>query len=352
MMPDADTAKAATSANSVVPGGFDRVSSILALRPLLDQFDVKLDRILADSGLPADQFDNPDNLIPFREGSRLLGLCADRAACENLGLLIGMNTPLESLGILAELTLSAADLRSALKLLSRYLPLSDGGGLLKLTESGSFATFGYAIYEPGVERAEIVYDIVLATCWNILRTLSDKQWLPSEILFTRSSPTDLEPYRKFFRAPLRFDTEHSALVFNHEWLDMPLATGDLARQRALEASAREMESRSTGDLPSHIRRIVRRQLLSGNNSMQGVADELTMHRRTLNRRLRANNIKFQSLVDAVRFDVSRQLLETKMSVSDIAQSLQYSNPAAYTRAFRRWAGVAPTEWRKTRSCAS
>jgi len=344
----AESTKAAICENSVVPGGFDRVSSILALRPLLDHFDVKLDRILADSGLPADQFDDPDNLIPFREGSRLLGMCADRAACEHLGLLIGMNTPLESLGILAELARSAANIRGALKLMVRYLTLSDGGGLLTLAEGEGFATFGYAIYEPGVERTQIVYDIVLATTWNILRTLSGGKWLPAEILFMRRSPANLEPYRKFFRAPLRFDTEHSALVFKRDWLDLPLTTGDSTRQQVLEKTAREIESHGTGDLSSQVRRILRRQLLSGNHSMQRVADELSMHRRTLDRRLRTDSMSFKSIVDEVRFEVSQQLLETKMPVSDIAQHLQYANPAAYTRAFRRWSGVAPTEWRKAR----
>lgn len=344
----AASAKAAAYENSVVPGGYDRVSSILALRPLLDEMDVKLDRVLADSGLPANQFDYPDNLIPFREGSRLLGMCADRSACEHLGLLIGMNTSLESLGILAELTQSAANIRGALKLMVRYLTLSDGGGLLTLTESEGFAIFGYAIYEPGVERTEIVYDIVLATTWNILRSLSGGQWLPVEVHFTRGSPADPDPYRKFFRAPLRFDTEHSALVFKREWLDLPLTTSDSARQQVLEKTAREIETRSTGDLSSHVRRILRRQLLGGNHSMQRVADELSVHRRTLDRRLRSDNMSFKWLVDQVRFEVSQQLLETNIPVSDIAQHLQYSNPAAYSRAFLRWSGVAPTEWRKAR----
>jgi len=347
MTPKTEHPQTVASASGVVPGGTDRVSLILALRPLLEQFDVELDSLLADSGLAANQFEDPENLIPFREGSRLLGLCADRTTCAHLGLLIGKDTTLESLGMLAELTKSAADVRTALQLLSRYLTLSDGGGLLTLSEGPRSAMFNYAIYEPGVERSEIVYDIVLATSWNILRALCGRRWLPDEVLLTRSRPVDLRPYRNFFRAPLRFDTEQSALVFKREWLDAPLATSDPARLHSLESRAREMESRSTGDLLGQIRRILRRQLLSGNSSMEEVADELGMHRRTLDRRLQEKNAKFQSLVDEVRFQVSRQLLETEMPIAAIAQSLQYANPAAYTRAFRRWSGTTPKQWRTT-----
>ena len=79
----------------------------MALRPLLKQFEVDLDSLLAESGLPIGLFDHPDNLIPFREGTRLLGLCADRTGCAHFGLLIGDATPLEALGIVAELAKSA-----------------------------------------------------------------------------------------------------------------------------------------------------------------------------------------------------------------------------------------------------
>lgn len=330
---------------SIVPGGHDRVSSILALRPLLGQFGVDLDTVLAESGLPANQFDNPENLIPFREGSRLLGMCVERTACAHLGLLIGKFTPLESLGMLADLAKSAKDVRDALLLMSRFLTLSDGGGLLTLSEDANLAMFSYAIYEPGVEHTEIVYDTTLATSWNILRALCGNRWVPHEVLFTRSRPADLRPYRNFFRAPLRFDTGQSAIVFKREWLGVPLATSDPAALRLLESKARDLESRSTADLLGQIRRILRRQLLSGASSMQLVADELAMHRRTLDRRLSEVQVRFQTLVDEVRFEVSRQLLETEMPIAVIAQSLQYANPGAYTRAFRRWSGTTPIQWR-------
>ena len=334
-------------ADGVVPGGYARVSTILALAPLLGQFDVHLGDVLAVSGLPADQFDNPDHLIPFREGSRMLGLCADHTGCAHLGLLIGKHTPLESLGIVAELVLSAPDVRSGLRLMVRYFTLTDGGGLLTLSESEHHAEFGYALYEPGVVRAELLYDIGLAIAWNVLRKLCGARWTPDEVVFSRRTPIEPGPYRTFFKAPLRFDADRSVLVFNREWLDAPLATRDPVRLRSLEEQVREREMLTAGGLPAQVRRILRRQLLHGTHSMQLVADELALHRRTLDRRLQDDQVTFRALVDEVRFEVSRQLLETNMPVADIAQSLQYANPAAFTRAFRRWAGVTPQAWRST-----
>ncbi len=329
-----------------MPGGYDRVASTLALRPLLAEFGVDLSDVLAESGLRLDLFDDPENLIPFVEGSRLLGLCVDRTGCEHLGLLIGRHTPLDALGIVAELTKAAPDVRSALLLLSRFLTLSDGGGLATLTEEAGSATYGYALYEPGVERTEIIYDMVLGSIWNVMRTLCGNKWLPREVLFSRRRPVDVRPYRRLVRASLRFDAGQSAVVFDRAWLDVPLPTADPQRLVQLEAQARQIESRATGDLVGLVRRVIRRQLLSGRSSMHSVAKELAMHRRTLDRRLQSHGVSFQTLSDEVGYEVSRQLLATTtMPIIAIAQSLHYADASAFSHAFRRWSGMKPTQWR-------
>ena len=330
----------------VVPGGYDRVASTLALQPMLHEFGIDLAQVLAPTGLPDDLFNHPDNLIPFRQGSRLLGLCVDRTGCAHFGLLIGRHTPLEALGIVAELVKAAPNVRSALKLLSRYLTLSDGGGLATLSEDMRLASYGYSLYEPGVERAEVVYDIVLASIWNILRALCGSHWLPSEIRFMRRRPPDTRPYRSFLRAPLRFDCDQSAVVFDKAWLDVPLRSTDPHRLKSLVARARAIEAQATGELPAQVRRVLRRQLLSAGTSMRQVAEELAMHRRTLDRKLQLQGIGFQSLVDEVRYEVAGQLLrDTEMPIIAIAQSLHFADASVLTRAFRRWSGMTPSHWR-------
>lgn len=330
----------------VVPGGYDRIASTLALKPLLREFGVELEQVLAQSGLPAGLFDQPDNLIPFRQGSRLLGLCVDLTGCAHLGLLIGRHTPLEALGMVADLVKAAPDVRSALNLLSRYLTLSDGGGLATLSEDAHVASYGYALYEPGVERAEVVYDLVLASIWNILRALCGSRWLPREIRFMRRRPIDARPYRSFLRAPLRFDCEQSAVVFDTAWLDVPLRSADPQRLQSLVARARAIEAQATGELPAQVRRVLRRQLLSAGTSMQQVAQELAMHRRTLDRKLQLQGIGFQALADEVRYEIARQLLsDTDMPIVAIAQSLHFADASVLTRAFRRWSGMTPSHWR-------
>lgn len=339
-------------ANGVVPGGYDRVASTIALVPLLEQFGVSLDSLLTEAGLPIGLFDHPDNLIPFREGTRLLGLCADCTGCPHFGLLMGDATPLDAYGIVGELMKSAADVRAALQLMCRFMTLADGGGLLTLSETNQFASFSYSVYEPGVERAEVLCDNALAVSCSVLRELCGRKWRPYEILFSRSRPVNIEPYVEFFKAPLRFDFEQSAVVFESTWLDATLATADPTYLHALEEKARALEAKETGDLVAQVRRVVRRQLLVGNCSIHSVAAELGMHRRTLDRQLQPFGIAFKALSDEIRFEVSRQLLaDTAMPVLAISQSLHYADHSAFIHAFRRWSGTTPTQWRESaRQC--
>jgi AraC-like DNA-binding protein len=338
---------AISRATGVVPGGYDRAASTMALRPLLEQFDVDLDSLLAESGLPTGLFEHPDNLIPFREGTRLLGLCADRTGCTHFGLLLGAATGLEALGIVAELAQSAADVRTALRLMCRFMTLTDGGGLLTLSETSQLASFSYSVYEPGVERTEVLGDNILAASCNVLRALCGSKWRPHEIRLSRSCPADIQPYTRIFKAPLRFDVEQSAVVFKRAWLDAPLATADPVRLRMLKAKARALEASETGDLVAQVRRVVRRRLLAGSCSMQAVATELGMHRRTLGRRLGPYGVAFKALGDEIRHEVACQLLaDTDMPVTAIAQCLHYAETSAFTHAFRRWSGTTPTQWRE------
>ena len=74
-----------------------------------------------------------------------------------------------------------------------------------------------------------------------------------------------------------------------------------------------------------------------------------MHSRTLNRRLNAFGTTFQQLLDETRFENARQMLEySAIEVGEISDSLGYAAPGVFSRAFRRWSGTTPAEWRAAR----
>jgi AraC-like DNA-binding protein len=95
-----------------------------------------------------------------------------------------------------------------------------------------------------------------------------------------------------------------------------------------------------------LRRALRHRVIGGNCSAGDVALVLSMHRRTLNRCLRREGTTFRAVLDRVRFEAARDLLrDRRRDIEDVARALGYAEPSAFTRAFRRWAGVPPSRWR-------
>ena len=101
-----------------------------------------------------------------------------------------------------------------------------------------------------------------------------------------------------------------------------------------------------------VRRVLRTELLKDTCSVAAVACLFSMHRRTLHRHLRTEGVAFRQVANEIRFEIACDLLaNTEMTLGQIAAALRYSEPSAFTRAFRRWSGQTPSAWRSDHSDA-
>ena len=116
-------------------------------------------------------------------------------------------------------------------------------------------------------------------------------------------------------------------------------------RRADEPSSAQVISPIAEDL----RQVLRTELLRGTCSANGIASLFSMHRRTLSRHLHTEGLAFRQVVNQIRFEIACELLQnTDMALGQIAAALRYSEPSAFTRAFRRWSGQSPSAWRSSR----
>jgi AraC-like DNA-binding protein len=265
-------------------------------------------------------------------------------------LRVGVQARLDSLGLVGALTASAPDVGTALRALTRFLSLNDGAAIASIASEGAFGWLTYAVYERGIQDTGRLYQLVSAVAVNILRDLCGPEWTPEEVWLPCRSPRDVRPFRDCFRAPIRFDSHRMTIVFARRWLDRPLPTSDPGLHATLSAQAEVFAAQSQPGLPSQVQRVMRNLLFENKGSIEAVARAFSMHRRTLDRHLDATGDSFRELADGVRFEVARQLLiDTQMSVGDIAASLHYGDPSAFAHAFRRWSGRTPSQWRLARS---
>jgi len=329
---------------------FVRVGPLMSIPAVLQELGHEPGPIFDFAGLKPAQFSDPDFEIPYLDAGRLLARCVAITGYRHFGLLVGERAGPSTLGVAGFLLQSAPDVGTALRGLVQHLDLHDQGGVATLHMSGGVTHLGYAIHLSGVEATEQIYDISIAIGCNIMRGLCGKNWNPAEVLLSTRQPLNLAPYRRFFRTPIRFNANQSAVVFPTRWLDHRIPGADALLHRHLEKEAAELHSFKKTDIVSDLRRLLRNSLVKGKCTAGDIARQLRIHERTLNRRLREEGTSFRQELDDIRYAMARQYLtESSMPIARIAKALNYADVSTFSRAFKRWEGSTPAEWRNRSS---
>ena len=323
-----------------------RIGANIGVPEVLRNLGVDPSEILAEIGIELSLFDNPNNPISYLARGRMFAHCAERTACPHFGLLVGQRAGLSSFGVVGLLAKHSPDVGFALRSLVRYMHLHVRGANVTLSTDSDLAVLEYQIYQPRARGNDQVGEGAVAVAFNIMRDLCGTDWEPVEARFAHRKPEDVKPFRRFFQAPLRFDAEQYAVVFSASWLHQPMPDTSPELLLLLQREVNELELNQETDFLEQVRSLLRTTLVTGHSSADQVAELLSMNRRTLNRHLNVLGTNFQKVVDEIRFEIARQLLEdSAMEILQIALFLGYSNASAFTRAFRRWSSTTPANWR-------
>jgi AraC-like DNA-binding protein len=149
---------------------------------------------------------------------------------------------------------------------------------------------------------------------------------------------------------VRFDQPRTGLVFDSKVMDLPIHTADSDLRRILERYCREILGRrpAVQNLTYQVRELIANLLTTGEPTIDTVAREMRMSSRTLERRLSAEGLSYRRILDDIRRQLAERYLgDERLGLSQITYLLGYSEPTAFNRAFRRWTGVTPTQYRKS-----
>lgn len=325
--------------------GFVDLSITKQIPALLEKLGIPSQPFLADAGLRAGLLEEAVGWTSFTALSRLLLLCADKAECSHVGLLVGRRARLSDFGVIGSLMETAETLGEALGVLQTHWRIVSEGATFHLNVNDGEAVLSYLPYAGG-HGTGLVLEAVMAAIMNVFRDLCGPDWTLSEVHLPRRVPGDHTPYRSFFGAAVWFNRETAALVFPARLLTTELAGANPERGQAWERRAILLEHNTSHDIVHDLRRILRIELSKGRWSAANAASCFYIHRRTLNRRLRASGTGFKQLANELRFAIAQQLvLETDIPLVEISSLLDFSEPAGFTHAFQRWSGVAPSVMR-------
>ncbi len=303
------------------------------------------DELLGSAGVAPDA--DADTYVPdtpviaaFRH---LAAACGD----PTLGLTLARASPPGSLGIFDYMLLTSSTLRDAVQRAVRLYPLLSSRATLHFEERHGLARVSYHL-RPGAKHDSFFWEF--GTAAFVLRAreaLRDR--LPLRAVHFVRKQVHAERYESFFQAEVLFGRPVDEFVFDAPLLDRPFRTADPTTLRLLEPEAEVMQRRLAEREPflERVRRLARESLRSKRSDLLHLAKQLRISPRTLQRQLEAQGTSHRQLLDDGRRDLARRMIaEAEGSAGEVAYELGYATEAAFYRAFRRWTGMTPSQFRE------
>ncbi len=304
-------------------------------------------RVFQRAGLREDQLGDPFLALDLGDYCRMMELASAETGHDNFGLWYGQQFQPRDLGLIGRIALASPTLGAAVQNLAGLFPLHQQATETRLDHEGGLLRLEYRILDGAILQRRQDAELTMGMFANVFRTCLGPGWAPEEVHFEHLKPEAWREHQSAFDAPVYFGQRTNCLVFRNADLDRRMPGGDLTQLTALRQQLAELAG-GTGELPflDRVRAEVRARLPDGYPHVEEVSETLGLARWTLQRRLADRGISFSDLVDQVRRDMAwHYVAQPHIPLSDLALALGYSEPSAFTRAFKRWFAATPQQAR-------
>jgi AraC-like DNA-binding protein len=301
-----------------------------------------------EAGLDPESLDDPraryqtkEAILPWRLASELL----DDPA---FGLSIAQVWQPSDFHALGCAFMASTTLRDALNRLIRYNATVYSMIGYSIAERDDRAILSYSKQHGVLDEPAILEDTRWAVVLDGCRRIYGADLNPLEVSFWHGDPkSGLEEFLAYFRCPLRFDEPVAKMIFPVEILDRPLRAANRELALTLDHSLSSYLAKlQHNDILSRTKAAISNNLPSGNATIQTVAAALHMSPRNLQRKLSAEDTTYRKLVDTVRQELAESYLtQDSFTIAEIGYLTGFSSQAAFTRAFKRWTGLTPQDFR-------
>jgi AraC-like DNA-binding protein len=277
--------------------------------------------------------------------TRALDLTGDEA----LGLHLAEHVQEASFDLVAHLIAHSPTLRDALDQALQFQRLAIDDAQLIMREKGSSVTLEYQFARSTPRSDRMHAEFVIAGLMRILRTLPEPRGVARAALFEHARPAHHQEYARIFGGVERFGQATTSITFDRSLLDRSQLNQHpelylvlrAAAERALE---RMTEGRGAAD---QLRRYLLARAPSRIPDPSTAARDLGMSERSLRRRLAAESTSYRDLVRAIlETHADHMLRDPKRSIQETAHALGFADAATFHRAFKRWTGRTPKEYRE------
>ncbi|CAA0082244.1 HTH-type transcriptional regulator VirS [Zhongshania aliphaticivorans] len=327
-----------------------RTSAISGYKELVRELGAEPEPLLLQFNIDPDRLDDLNYLIFFHSLMQLLEASAEKLQCPDFGLRLSEKQNMETLGPIAIMARTSSTVGDALFCIARYISHHSPAITLGLDDT-SAPQFPRMILDINVSdfpyRHQTV-EMCIGLMANIHAILTENRKKPEAVLFRHSRALDLKTYKRHFGCPVLFNQECNALVLTPEQFDFPIRTADAFQRDVIANYVIKKSGSSPLSFIEQTNFIISRLLPTQCCNIKTVANELFMHQRTLQRRLKEEGHIFADMVDNIRKqDAQNFLAERRMPMAQIAGILGYQEQSSFNRAVKRWFGVTPNTYRKS-----
>jgi len=193
-------------------------------------------------------------------------------------------------------------------------------------------------------NSEYIAAIIVRAC----RDMTRKRISPVRVEFMHGRPNAKVAYADYLGCPVRFHAEWDALIYDDDTMSLPVIGADSALLKVLERACQKIlgPTPKKSDIVHDVRELVVDRLAKGTVNLDTVAAQLNMSSKTLERRLAERDTTFSAVLDDIRSGLAKRYLgDTDLRLDQIAYLTGYSEAAALVRAFKRWTGATPMQFR-------
>jgi AraC-like DNA-binding protein len=323
-----------------------RVNAISPFFRFFKQIGSPVDRLIAQSKLSVQALEDPEALILLYSAFDFFELGMRTEGVSLLGVYVGQQTQISDLGLFGVLLHQSLTLYDLLKTIERLLSSFSSGERFWMVEEGDRVWIHNTFDLPSNWAAHQGRFYSLLLYLKAVQLVTGSEWHPLEIHLETNRLKELGQIQEFANTRLLFNQPSSAIALQKSLLSLPL-------KQSIQASLSPQDyqlwltSAPASNFTGSLQQIIQILLQRGYPEVEQVAEMSGISVRSLQRRLATENVSYSRLVDKVRFDMAIALLhQPNLPITDIAYELGYNDAANFTRAFKRWTGVSPREFRQ------
>jgi len=286
-------------------------------------------------------------VIPYTSVVRLLDIAAAELGCDDFGLRLSQRQNVEILGATAIIARNSATVGEALRSIGQFMSFYSPAIAVGIQPVGrSAACLSFDLVDPRIPRRRQTIELSLGVAYNVMQLLTRQRFVPKAVLFRHARGLPVGRYRRYFGVSPRFEQAQDALLMESSYLDMEVDRVDKALRDVVADYVRLVTVEHSLSIPDQVVVLVERLLPTMRCDLANVAENLGFHRRTLQRRLAAESLIFEEIVDRVRRNRAETYLVARtLPMSQVAAMLGYAEQSSFNRACRRWFGTTPGERR-------